>query len=89
MNDGFKNQNGPNNQNGPGVTETELSFTYFFSISLFSTHMFKVQFSATRDLELGLFGLFRRISDLNTNSYVDILHFSFFNSIYLLNMLNY
>ena len=31
----FKNQNGPNNRNGPGITGTDLSFTYFFSVSIF------------------------------------------------------
>ena len=36
----FKNWNGPNNRNGPGITGTDLSFTYFFSISIFIFHSY-------------------------------------------------
>ena len=28
-------RNGPNNRNGPGITGTDLSFTYFFSFPIF------------------------------------------------------
>ena len=31
----FKNRNGPNNRNGPEITGTDLSFTYFFSFPIF------------------------------------------------------
>ena len=41
-------RNGPNNRNGPGITGTDLSFTYFFSFPIFVFLLFSSYLYAYR-----------------------------------------
>ena len=41
-------RNGPNNRNGPGITGTDLSFTYFFSSPIFISRSFSSYLYAYR-----------------------------------------
>ena len=41
-------RNGPNNRNGPGITGTDLSFTYFFSSHIFISLLFSSYLYAYR-----------------------------------------
>ena len=41
-------RNGPNNRNGPGITGTGLSFTYFFSSPIFISRLFSSYLYAYR-----------------------------------------
>ena len=44
----FTNRNGPNNRNGPGITGTDLSCTYFFSSPIFISRLFSSYLYAYR-----------------------------------------
>ena len=44
----FKNRNGPNNWNGPGITGMDLSFPYFFSFPIFIFLLFSSYLYACR-----------------------------------------